>query len=637
MRICRCFSLCMLTIKFSWLVSVSNLYGQDQRIADSLIHELQTRTFSDSLKTQILIKVSFNQNDPDKALHYAEQVIKHGEIDNQEPILFKGYQLKGTALRLIGDLDSSIKAYLSAFDFAVTERQKSEIYSNLGEVYSDMGNSKSAILYYIKAYRQIQNLDETILLAGILTNLGYEYYKSEENDSSLVCFNRALGIFEYIGYEIGFLYCLGNMGLVYAKMGDYPQAEKNMQSAVLGLRKYEDYYAITDFETEIAEIYRLKGDLLNAQKYAAISLEMSDSLGLKIQARDASYELYKIHLDAHEFELAVSYLNKYYALRDSVTNAENIQRIADLRTEFEVGQKQAEVDLLTAEKEIENIIRIGLVMGLGTLVVFIMVLSYHNRQKQIINNELKVQKSKLEELNHTKDKFFSIISHDLRGPINSFFGISRMIKSLVNKRKTDELLEVADDIDHSVDRLSALLDNLLAWALQQQGHFPNVPEKVHLNDLVDDLVKTLETMSKGKDITLFAKIEGPIDLWVDRNSTMTILRNLVNNALKFTPEGGQVTIKAHQNGWYANIQVSDTGVGIPKSKLNSLFRLLHKKSTYGTSGEKGLGLGLQLVNEFVEMNQGAIKLESEEGQGTTFMIELPLFTAIKETKTQRIN
>ncbi|MEQ9021140.1 MAG: ATP-binding protein, partial [Pseudomonadales bacterium] len=116
-----------------------------------------------------------------------------------------------------------------------------------------------------------------------------------------------------------------------------------------------------------------------------------------------------------------------------------------------------------------------------------------------------------------------------------------------------------------------------------------------------------------------------IVVWADKNTTMTILRNLVNNALKFTPEGGQVTISASRYEQMVKIRVSDTGVGIPKEKMDSLFKLQDKKSTYGTSGEKGLGLGLQLVYEFIEMNGGHIEVESEIDKGTSFIVSLPLY------------
>ena len=347
---------------------------------------------------------------------------------------------------------------------------------------------------------------------------------------------------------------------------------------------------------------------------------------MKEQIRDASLTLSELFEIRREIDSAYHYHKQYVAYRDSINNEETIQKIADLRTEYEVGQKQAEVDVLTAQQRTERVVMAAIGMLAIVLLILGLIVYKYYKQKSKISLELA-------RLNQTKDKFFSIISHDLRGPVSSFMGISRMIKFLVQADEKDQLLEMADDIDDSVERLSALLDNLLNWAMQQQGHFPNVPEKVMLNELAEELVKTLKNMAQGKQIALKAEIPEPIYLWVDRNTTMTILRNLVNNALKFTPEGGKVVIKAMQQGEQAIIEVKDTGVGMPAEKLNSLFKLQDKKSTYGTAGEKGLGLGLQLVYEFVEMNRGRIEVTSQEDQGTTFRITLPLYDLEEEAIT----
>jgi two-component system NtrC family sensor kinase len=132
--------------------------------------------------------------------------------------------------------------------------------------------------------------------------------------------------------------------------------------------------------------------------------------------------------------------------------------------------------------------------------------------------------------------------------------------------------------------------------------------------------------AKAKKIEITTSIPDNLELWVDKNTSMTILRNLVNNALKFTSEGGQVSILAEaESATMAKITIKDTGVGIPPEKLNALFKMDGYKASYGTGGERGLGLGLQLVYEFVEMNNGTVEVESEEGKGTSFIVHLPLY------------
>ncbi|MEP0937532.1 MAG: HAMP domain-containing sensor histidine kinase, partial [Cyclobacteriaceae bacterium] len=193
-------------------------------------------------------------------------------------------------------------------------------------------------------------------------------------------------------------------------------------------------------------------------------------------------------------------------------------------------------------------------------------------------------------------------------------------------KETDQLLEIADDIDQSVERLSSLLDNLLSWAIQQQGEFPYNPEKVNVKDLAEEITGTFDNMAQGKKINLQYEVDADLALYADKKMAQTIIRNLVNNALKFTPENGSVIISGEVAHDQVHIQIKDTGVGMPEDKLSSLFQLQDKKSTYGTSGEKGLGLGLQLVYEFIERNNGSVEVESREGEGTTFHIKLPQFS-----------
>ena len=185
---------------------------------------------------------------------------------------------------------------------------------------------------------------------------------------------------------------------------------------------------------------------------------------------------------------------------------------------------------------------------------------------------------------------------------------------------------MVDKMGESVDRLTQLLDTLLNWALQQRGHFPYVPEKMDLGELAKDVIDMFKDNALSKKIELEFESDDAFELLVDKNTTSTILRNLVNNAIKFTNTGGHVKMHASKDssGQFCQIQVTDNGVGIPKEKLDVLFNLDETISTKGTFGETGLGLGLQLVYEFVNLNKGEIKVESNDGNGTTFTIKLPL-------------
>ena len=303
----------------------------------------------------------------------------------------------------------------------------------------------------------------------------------------------------------------------------------------------------------------------------------------------------------------------------------NLNMYKQFNQEFDLAQKEAEIQVYAAEKKSQEVILI--VVGIFTLVlvVFVLLLVRQNRSKTRLNVQLSKQKGELEILNQTKDKFFSIISHDLRGPVSAFYGVSRVIKFLAISNRTDDLVEIADDINNSVDQLSSLLDNLLNWAMQQRGHIPNVPEKIDVALLVKEILKSLNTLAQSKNIDLESDLDHELHLWADRNIASTILRNLINNSLKFTPEGGQVHVNAISNGRMIQISVQDSGIGIPEYRLKNLFQQRNDSTTYGTSGEKGLGLGLQLVKDFIEMIGGRIEVSSEINHGSVFTVMIPAY------------
>lgn len=609
-------------------------HAQNQMVADSLVTIYEHMDEEDTGRLRVLTWICNNQADPHTKLEYSAILMNEAKAAGSLKYLHHAYLNEGQAYRLLGDYDVAIYSLFKALDFAERSKYRQGVAGTqtaLADAYSILGNHDNSLLYYRKALHQLTERD-SLLRANVLLNMGDEYYMSEVYDSALACFQESKEIYEALGHDrSGLAYNLGNIGLVQAELGNLDQAEQYVYRSIHELENLGDHYGSAIFLSYMSGIYQRKGLLKDAEAFADSSMRISQRYGLKAEIRDNSLRLADIYAMSDDYESAYKYHQRYVELKDSISNDEVFGRIENLESAFELARKQTELDLLKERQKNQQIIVITaivitLILGFLALVIF-----RYYKAKSRINKVLEEQKRALEALNETKDKFFSIISHDLRGPISSFHGVSSMIKYMVKSGQTDQLLQVADDIDESVDRMSGLLDNLLNWAMQQQGHFPNVPEKLDLEELVHDLVGTMENMAMGKRIDLSTHIDGQISLWADKNTTLTILRNIVNNALKFTPEGGKVVISATERGDMASIRVEDTGVGMPKDKLKKLFRLQDKKSTYGTAGEKGLGLGLQLVYEFVEMNRGKITVESVENEGTVFTLELPLFE-VQEVK-----
>jgi PAS domain S-box-containing protein len=239
------------------------------------------------------------------------------------------------------------------------------------------------------------------------------------------------------------------------------------------------------------------------------------------------------------------------------------------------------------------------------------------------HTELKGKNGQLAKLNASKDKFFSIISHDLRSPLNVVLGYSETLEHELKDTPNDRIPTYLQGLREAAEKLYTLLENLLTWSRIQRGDMIYSPNPWNLNDIATENIELLYLQAEQKQISFRNSIESDIMIYADFYMVNAILRNLLTNALKFTNPGGQIEISARRNDSSVEIAVSDTGVGIKEEDLPKLFRIDIRYTHAGTAGEEGTGLGLSLCKELVEKNKGTIRAESEFGKGTTFYFTLP--------------
>ncbi|MFZ4402336.1 MAG: PAS domain-containing sensor histidine kinase, partial [Bacteroidales bacterium] len=237
--------------------------------------------------------------------------------------------------------------------------------------------------------------------------------------------------------------------------------------------------------------------------------------------------------------------------------------------------------------------------------------------------EIKKQNSDLQKLISEKDKFFSIISHDLRSPFNSFLGLTQIMAEELPSLTMEQLQKFADSMRKSATNLFRLLENLLEWSQIQQGIIPFNPEILDLHIVVKESIEMLLDAAEKKDIKMSYQIDNDLKIVGDNNMLQTIIRNLFSNAVKFTPLGGNINIAAKiVSDNTVEVSIKDTGIGIKEDRIASLFSLDVNSSRKGTEGELGSGLGLILCKEFVEKQGGKLWVESEEGTGSCFYFTL---------------
>jgi signal transduction histidine kinase len=244
-------------------------------------------------------------------------------------------------------------------------------------------------------------------------------------------------------------------------------------------------------------------------------------------------------------------------------------------------------------------------------------------------NEIMVKNEELQKLNAQKDKFFSIIAHDLKSPFNSIFGYSHLLLEQVNEKDYDEVENYAAIILKSSERAMDLLANLMEWARSQTGRLEFKPKNTDMVDMINQIIMLFNDIAGQKSITIKKAVPLKMVAWCDKEMIDTVIRNLISNAVKFSMPGGEIiiTLTEYQNKLVLRVQ--DNGVGIPKDRLHTLFQIDESYSTEGTQREKGTGLGLILCKEFVEKHGGTIKVESELGKGSNFIITMPLHYEVK--------
>ncbi len=570
---------------------------------------------------------------PVEQLVIGDELIGYASECNDEQWVFRGYYCKGNAYIALGEIDKACDSYLESL--ASIEKDTNNIsigdaYFGLGNAFSLVGNSSKAVEYYLKAKDVYMKKADTNYIAYAVINIISAYNKQNNIDSVEVYieylnnFLTKKDNYLFVGYRNAYL------AFAMAKRQNFKQAVEVFEEAIACFKTEFRFYDLLSVKIEFSEILFQQEQYNLAQQYALESYNGAVEAGLKEQIRDAAKLLSDIYENKGDFKKSYNYLKTFLAYKDSISNNEVVSKMADLRAEYEISQKQVEVDLLRKKRTISRISLFAVLSVTILLFVVAYILFCNNRYKKRLNGLLNKhrrrvieQNRELEEINASKDKMFSIVSHDLRGPIHSLAGMSTFMKEMVQENRIDDLMKTFDVMYISMSNVTGLLDNLLEWSGSRIKSVPYNPELLDLKDIIAEQFDVFNYSANGKSISLLNGIDESCMAYVDKNTIATVFRNLINNAVKFTPENGAVYVGSQKEEDKVVIKVSDTGVGISDERLRKIFDFNKTESTFGTKREKGIGLGLRLAHEFVQLNMSEIWVESSEGKGTTFYVRMP--------------
>jgi len=361
-------------------------------VADSLARIYQEDRLEGVDKLELLKDLAFNElNDGSLSLKYAEELILLSELENNSFYLFSGYLQKGEHYKMTGDLNLALEIYFKAVNIAVDAnsiKDEGVAYISIADAYSIMENYSNAVQFYDKSIQILRSTADSIPLASALLNAGDCYYNMGDYDEALECFEEAGPIFQKLNYLTGTAYYLGNVGMIYAKQGKDSLAKNNISEAIAILEELEDYYPISVYLTIMSDIYFKQNDFDAALSYTQRSLELATAYGLKDQIGDSYLQLSKLCEQSGLHVEALNYYRNHILYRDSVKNIEAIQQMADMRIDFEVAQKQIEVDLLTHQRRNQKYINI--LAGVASVLIILLAIGLYRRYIFIKNTNVKI-------------------------------------------------------------------------------------------------------------------------------------------------------------------------------------------------------------------------------------------------------
>lgn len=531
-----------------------------------------------------------------------------------------------------GDYASALTGYLHAIEIAEEIGNKtmlSIMNENIANLYASQKDYAQSLDFYKKVKKINGELGDEVIMAETLGNLSSVYADMGKLDYAMFNINKSIAIFEKHKILDWLAFTYEIKGKVYLKENKYKWALFWYNQSEMLHKDLDDDRGKIDLYNGMAEAFLGQGKDSISENFAKKAYEISDRIQFLEGTQKCAYTLYRINKNKKSYVNALKFHELYQKLSDTLSRNENKKSLTMLKTKTEYDNQK---HLLIEENEKALAEQQRYVNAALVILMIFMIVTYvvHRGQKiqKHLNSELKAKQVilekrevELENSNETKTKLFSIIGHDLRGPVGALQELLRLYSD--GDVDTEEFLEFVPKLREDVDHISFTLNNLLSWGHTQMNGAVTKPSLMALESLVSENINLLSEIAKKKSIKIVSELTENTLTWSDSNQIDIVVRNLISNALKFTPQNGMITISARERDDLWEVSIKDTGVGMDKITVKNLFEKNSNITTYGTNNEKGTGLGLSLCKEMVEKNGGSIWVESALRKGSCFFFTLP--------------
>lgn len=671
----------ILLIPFLAFLLTGNCFGQPAT-ADSLKEVLSAYEVSSSIEdsshvnTLLELATFYRYTEFDSTKKYALLAEEKSQEINFTKGFLKAQYILATVAFNHGDYQQTYEIAQNGLEHPeINKFEREQAYLNqvTGISYAAQGSYQPGLSYFMEAYELFKSLDEDLGTFQNLNNIGVSYLKIEDYEEALKIF---LELDSLRTLEAATISIPVNLGFIYFELDDLESAEEQLMRVLnfdgdqfdqraIGLATFKlgdvylqrsEYDKAIDSYTRsikkynelgnelekvqslngISKTYLKTGNLDQALDYAREGYAIANEFGGLPEKQTSAQSLYKVYKERNEYREALEYHEIYSSLSDSLFNEDISREVGRLEAEYEFRDRELSLREAQQEQNLKNAKEVAnrnifLIISLSLLIIAILVayLQYRNSTIRKKANELLREKNeyiehqteRLEEINQIKTHLFSIIAHDLRGPLSSLYGFLTLNEmGDLTKEKIQEMLpDLADKFKYT----SNLLNNLLNWAKSQLEGYNVSPENIEISEVVNENLELISSQASDKNIIISNQVEGNYTVYADLNMVGLVILNLLSNAVKFTKTGGEITIWNEEKDDRIQLHIQDNGIGISEKELTKLLKESGFYTTDGTNNEKGTGLGLLLCKDFIAKNNGVFWAESEVGEGSTFSFSLP--------------
>lgn len=572
----------------------------------------------------------------DKSIEFCLETVKNPALKDYPKTEMKIYNTLGQAYFYKNDYPATYTQFLHALTIAEKTNDQFNLFRmnmNLGTIFSRLEDSNQALKYYAAAFEAVKNLNDQTKEAMLLSNMAFINIELGDLRVAKSNLDATFKLYETHNNKTWLAWTYATLGLYYLKLNDYENALINYQKSSDMHNSFNDVKTKADIKYGLARSYLGLNNLVKSEDLTLKSLKLYKSSDYDAGLEKAYRIMYEIKKSQNKIKESLEYLELTEKLSNDNYKKKNMRNLMMLNAKlnFEREKEDLKAQNELALNEQRKYVKWALAGLLASIIIVFIILRANNREK-VLNKKLANQakilsknQTTLTQINDNQDRLFSIVGHDLRGPIIS---LNEILALYLEDPEGKEYFEkFAPQLKDDLEQVQFTMDNLLHWGkTQMQGSTVTI-KSILVKDELDIILQLYRNEINKKSIVINNQVAVNDKVFADEQQFNIIFRNLINNAIKFTPNNGMISISTEIKNKNLVIQISDTGVGMTEADVSKLFSNTENFSNYGTNSEKGTGLGLRLVRAMVIKNNGDITVKSQPNKGSQFIIELPVDSA----------